>query len=311
MDENTKSNKALATTNNMKLDPIRDFKQIQEFALAIVNSDTANVFKKPGAEKAEVADVIGAISIGLEIGIPPMSAISLGKTLNAKSYLSVLKGKSMGIDPITSISKIHNIETANGNVMYTSVDLISKAILDTKTTMKFIRDYEPTPMYYDLGTNAYLGHHWKLFNANNEILPNYFLYIDGVTSTEDAKKARQEGRIVILRGKSFTYVTSIHFVRKDKGIDEVFHLSTQEMIDAELLNGFHSWKVIDEGGKQKPYYVKGKLNWNNNPQQMLRNRCISIPGRIIVADVLQGIYTQDEVIDMGVNVEIQEAEVVN
>lgn len=310
MDGNTKSSKALTTTSSIKLDPIRDFKQIQEFALAIVDSDTANVFKKPGAEKADVADVIGAISIGLEIGIPPMSAISLGKTLNAKSYLSVLKGKSMGIDPITSIAKIHNIETGNGSVLYTSVDLISKAILDSGTTMKIIRDYEPTPMYYDLASNAYLGHHWKIFDRNNIIKPLYFLWKEGVDKN-DVKKAIDEGKIIIRQSKQFTYVTTIHFVRKAKGIDEEFSYSTQEAIDAELLNGFHSWKLTQNGDKQTPFWVKGKLNWNNNTPQMLRNRCISIPGRIIVADILQGIYTEDEVVDMGERLEeVQEAQIV-
>ena len=172
MDGNTKSSKALTTTSSIKLDPIRDFKQIQEFALAIVDSDTANVFKKPGAEKADVADVIGAISIGLEIGIPPMSAISLGKTLNAKSYLSVLKGKAMGLDPITSISKVHIIPTNNGDVIYTSVDIINKMYLDTNTRLKFIRDYEATPKYYTLNddnTVSYVGHKWKIYNEDKTV----------------------------------------------------------------------------------------------------------------------------------------------
>lgn len=316
MSEKTKSNTGLSVINPINLDPIRDFKQIQEFALAVANSTMADQFKVKGKESVEVADIIGAISIGIEIGIPPMSAISLGKTLNAKSYLSVLKGKAMGLDPITSISKVHIIPTGNGDIMYTSVDIINKAYLDTNTRLKFIRDYEATPKYYTLNddnTVSYVGHKWKIYNEDLTVKTGFFVYDSSVHSIDDIKSAKQKGQLVVYKGNGITFVTSIHIQRPEKGIDEIFHYSTQEAIDAGLLSGYHSSKVVQDGNKYTPFYVKGKLNWNDNTPQMLRNRCLSIPGRIILADRLTGVYSVDEIRDMEVQINeepIQEAKIV-
>ena len=296
-----------------KLDPFTDIDKIKAFVLEIVDSDLTKEFKKGADGKVNPADVIGAISIGLEIGIPPMSAVALGKTLNAKSYLSVLKGRSMGIDPVTSISKIYNIETKNGNVMYTAVDIISKMFLDTNTKIQIIRDYAATPKYYDFRTNAYVGHKYKVYDNDGFLNPDFFIYIKGTTILDDVTNAEDNGKLVIVRGTDTTFVTSIRYTRLDKNIDEIFHLSTQEMIDANLLRGYHSYMIVEDKGKLISQIITGKLNWNDNPTQMLRNRNISIAGRIFVADKLQGIYTDEEVMDMGENIEyinqpIQEAE---
>ena len=309
MNELTVNNPKGTLARYANLDPFRDFKQIQEFAVAIAESDMASSFKKGTDGKVNPSDIIAAISIGIECGIPPISAVALGKTLNAKSYLSVLKGKSLGLDPITSITKVHNITTKNGEILYTSVDIISKTILDTNTTMKIIRDYEATPKYYEMMTNAYVGYHWKVFNNEGELNPLYFLYQKGKTSADELAKQLDGDKIVISKGSDITYVTSIHFIRKEKNIDEIFHYSTQEAIDAGLLMGYHSvYKLQDPTTKKYvAKLVEGKNNWNDNTPQMLRNRCISIPGRIIVADKLQGIYTQDEAMDI-VNEPIIEVE---
>lgn len=296
-----------------KLDPFLDFDKIRDVAIAISKSELAKPFMKPGQTEADPADIIGAISIGLEIGIPPMAAVSLGKTLNAKSYLSVLKGKSMGIDPITSITKIHNISTKNGDILYTSVDIISKMFLDTGTRVKFLRDYEATPKYFTMNDDAtisYVGHKWKIYNEDGTVKPGFFIFEKDIHKATDVNEAKKQGLLVVFRGSGITYVTSIHFVRPDKNIDEVFHYSTQEATDAGLFRGYHSYMVTQKGDKFVPMFIEGKLNWNDNTPQMLRNRCISIPGRIFVADKLQGIYTEDEARDMGdVNIDpIQEAE---
>ena len=231
--------------------------------------------------------------LGHEMSLSPMASVMLGKRLNAKSFFSVLKGRELGIDPITSISKIYNIDTKNGSVIALAVDIIIAKILESGTEFEYLRDYEPTPTYKTLD-GTYVGHKYLITNDDGTIKDNFFIYITGKHSADDAANAQKKGQIVVLQS-GLTNVTSIRFIRKAKNINMVLHYSMQDAIDADLYNGFHS-KLLDANGK--PVYNKGKFNWNSHPATHLRHRPLSIGGRIIVADVLMGIYSIQEAIEI-------------
>ena len=69
-----------------------------------------------------------------------MTAISMGKRLDTKSIFSVLKGKSMGIDPITAMEHIHTIPTGNGDVSSTDVHIITAQLLKAGVIYNIIED---------------------------------------------------------------------------------------------------------------------------------------------------------------------------
>lgn len=281
-----------------------------KFADYIINSEYRKPFEKTVKSEdgktsviVEKADIISCLMLGNELGITPMASIALGKKLNAKSYFSVVKGRSLGLDPITSINKIYNISTTNGDIQSLAVDIITKTILDSECTLDIIRDYEMVPTYIVLATNPapriYAGHKYNVFGDDGVINPQYFIVTRN--SKPDEVSAAMDNGCILLQQFGYTYVTSVHCVRPKKQIDVTIHYSLQEAIDAGLYKGFHSSDIGQDG---KSIYVAGRSNWNNHPATMLRNRVISITGRIVVADRLQGSYSHEESMEI-INVQTE------
>lgn len=297
MPENENNNtKSIAKVNSNPNSMITKLSDFDAFAEYILKSEYRKNFERKNAEGvlvAEKGDIVSCLVLGNELGISMMGSIVLGKKLNANSYFSVIKGRELGLSPITSISKIYNIDTQNGTVLSLAVDLISKAILDSGTKMEYVRDYEMTQTYQTLD-KVYVGHYYNLCDSSGELLSNYLIYLKDITTAEQVSSAMREGKIVVMK-KGYTYVTSLRLVRPDKGIDKTFHYSIQEATDAGLHVGFHSSNIMQDG---KSEYVKGRSNWNSHPASMLRNRVTSIAGRIVVADVLQGAYSHEEVTEI-------------
>jgi hypothetical protein len=232
------------------------------------------------------ADVISAILLGKELGIQPMAAISLGKLLNADAYFKVIKGRSLGLDPVSSIQNISVINTSAGKTIHTGVHVISKAIIDAGVDIEILEDATPVYSYVNYKNKEDLG---------TELNPDWFV-VSSATSKEALQKAITEKKIIVTR-KIVTKRTTITFARKGRKPMTISY-TLQQATDAGLYMGVNS--VTGEE-------VKGKANWNNHPETHLRGRVISIGGRIIAADKLQGVYSSDELQDFT-NYEIIEDE---
>lgn len=277
----------LNNSNNFNNSILPRIDIIETFAKSVANSTFANAFKVDG--KVNIGDIVANIVLGNELGITPAASLSLGKKLNANSYFSVLRGKELGLDVVTSMSKIYILPTSRGDIIALDVSIITKAILDKGVEMEIIRDYAPTAMYKTL-SGVYLGHKYLLSDKQGNLKPDYFLYNPTFNTDEEVVTASEQHKIIMIES-GLTRVTSIRFIRKSHNINEIFHYSIQDAIDAELHRGYHS-TLLDTKGK--PLYFKGRDNWNKHPQTMLRNRDISIAGRIIVSDALQGSYSIEE-----------------
>lgn len=271
-----------------------------------VDEDGKYIMNEDGTFKVSKGDIISNMTIGYELGLSHMGSLMLGTTLNANSFFSVLRGRALGLDPITSISKIYNISTKNGNVLSLAVDIISATILKSGTKMTYVRDAQTLPTYYTI-EGKYIGHKYQIFE-NNVLGSDYYLVkslesLNDDTTLQSTKAAMAEGKIIIYV-KGTTKVTSLRLVRKlnnGETIDNTFHYSLQQATDAGLYQGYHT--VLIEKGK--PKVMEGRGNWNNHPETMLRNRVTSIGGRIVVADLLQGSYSHEEAAEI-VEVEVQD-----
>lgn len=247
-----------------------------------------------GKQVVDEAAIIANMVLGKEMGFDYMASLAMGTTINAKTYLSVKRGKELGIGNLSSMAKIYHIPTNKGasHVISLAKDIIIAKIIESGTTINYIRKYEPTPMYKTMD-GEYLGHRHLIFDKDDNLLPSYFLFVDGVHSTEEVAKVMKSGKVIILQS-GITFVSSVQLVRKSKSIDETFHYSIQEAIDANLHRGNHSTLVI----KGKPLYIDGKANWNNHPATHCNGRVLDLAGRIVVADVLMGNYSHEETIDI-------------
>ncbi len=261
---------------------------------AILKDDSGRAIKT-----VDKGDIIACLVLGQELGISPMGSIVLGKQLNAKSYFSVMRGKELGLDSITSISKIYNIETNNGNILSMDYTLIAKVIIETVDTMEYVRDHELTPTYVITTDKSYAGHHHQLFD-NGKIKEGFFLYIPKVTPNEELSNAVNTG-LIIIQSRGTTRVTSLRIVRTSINLNKTFHYSLQEATDAGLYRGYHS-TLVDNAGK--PVYMPGRDNWNKHEATMLRNRVTSIAGRLAVADKINA-YSHEEAMEI-INVKSEE-----
>lgn len=262
----------------------------------------ATLRDETGKPMANVGAVIANMALGYELGLSYMGSLTLGKKLNSNAYYSVLRGRELGIDAVTSINKVYNIPSGHGDTIALAVDIIIAKMLEAGITYKFIRDNEPVAQYWDI-SGKYMGHKYLLFDDNNKLKDDYFLYVDGITTKEMATKAKQEGKIIILQ-KDTTNVSTVLLERPDKGVSNLIHYSIQEAIDAKLYRGYST--IRDDKGNR--IWVKGKDNWNNHPATHLRHRPLSIGGRIIAADILTGIYSPDELIEIIDNPKVQNEE---
>jgi len=215
-------------------------------------------------DKAE--DVVAAILLSKEIGISPMAGLMLGKKLNKKSIFSVIKGKALGIDPVTAIENLHYI---NDNSSSTGIHIMTGLALKAGVVTKIIRDFKPV-----YGYKTKEGTVVKKDDLDDDF---HQIVHKGMAKEEmDATKLH-----VIVHPKPIDYVTEIEFRREIKQPNGTF----KEMI----LNNVSYYSEFS--------HLHAKDNWKQNTKIMMRNRNYAIGFRAIADDALNGLYEDSEIAD--------------
>lgn len=252
---------------------IEVLEQAEKLAKYVAESKTFGKAFQDEEGKISEGDVVSAIVLGSELGIKPMSAITLGKRLNADAYFKVMKGRELGLDPISSLTSISIIPNKNGDIIHTGVHVITKVLLDAGVQFQFLEDYAPVYKYINAKTKNEIDfdkHKDKIYIIDNE------------TTKEEIDQANKENKILTIK-KLFTRRTTVYFER-DGFKPFPISYTLQDATDAGLYKG------ITSDGET----VDGKANWNNHPATMLRNRPLTIGGRIICGDKLQSTYSSEE-----------------
>jgi len=229
----------------------------------------SKVFNQAGNED----EVVAAILLGTEMGFTPMQAVSLGKRLTPDKVHSVLKGQSLGIHPIVALEHIHQIKTSNGYVSTVGIHLAMALVLKAGIKINIIEDFIPLTQYVGLDGEVYPQ---EIVEANID----KFQVITQATDKADYDSDKIQ---IAFTTNIYGRRTKVQMKRDDQVV--TINYTTQQAIDAGLLGGINS----------KGETIKGKANWNENPATMLRNRTLIITARLIAADVINGIYTFDEV----------------
>ena len=218
-------------------------------------------------------DVISAILIGQEIGIPPMTAIAMGGKLKNDAFIKVRRGKALGIDPITALDVIDIVPSGSGDKISLGVGIITKVLLDNHVKIEFLKDYANHYIYINSATKE---------EIDIETLPKDSYYIvTSASKATDITQAKTKNQTLLIR--KATKITTIKLTRGNQSITKSYTL--QMATDAGLYKG-----VTTDGVK-----VKGKDNWNNHPYNMLTNRPLTIAGRLIIGDKLYTSYSSDEI----------------
>ena len=268
---------------------IDDSKHIDTFALLEQATSLVNVVSKSKVfnQFNDKEDAIACILLGHEIGLAPMESLSFGKRLTVEKIQSVIKGRSLNIDTVTSLEHIHQIKTANGVVSIMGIQLITALLLRAGIKIDFVEDFRPLYQYIDMSGEVYL-------QETIESSKDMFQII--TENTPDSKYDKDKIQVAFTN-KEYTRRTKVKMTRGDIVIEISYTL--QQATDAGLYRGIHS-KTGNE--------VKGKDNWNSHEATMLRNRPVSICGRLIGGDVINGVYTFEEVLDIDKTLNLNEEE---
>lgn len=274
------------------------------------------------------ADLISTMALGYEMGLNPISSIIMGSSINTTAALqSVLMGRSMNINPIQAINNIYPIDTGSGKVAFkTGVHIIEGKLAEAGVKIEIIKDGIPQYIYRSHNGKSISQHD---FNKMDEDTKDNFQILDEkrfkwttivalYKSTKDKKldaaidKLRVNNILTddlnftsesgVIEGKTYLLIpsmpedklTTVRMTRPStKSVIEI-SFSLQNAIDAKLMKG------ISTDGEE----VKGKSNWINYPEQMLRNYCISVAGNMIAGDKLNGIYSDAQAAAFEPDVEI-------
>jgi hypothetical protein len=280
---------------------IQQFEKIKEVAEYLATSDaftTGFEQKKDGKSildettgkpKINVTDVAVCLMVGNELGLDLGGSLVLGKKLNRNTYLSILKGRELGVGVATSMEKIYSIETKNGNtISYTGVDIISAKLNQGGVEFTpFIKDYAPVYEYSLMGVTPIVLSSDEVEDIEGNIdLKKFFIYRNTSTPAE-ITAAKSSGKLIISR-KEIGKITTIKFVRTFKNGNVRTHIQSYTTMQAQVA-GLLPTKWAQDGTP-----IGGKDNWITNPSGMLANRTITKGGRIIGADLINGIYSEDE-----------------
>jgi hypothetical protein len=254
----------------------------QDYADAVVNSmygklfetlipDPANPDKQIKVIKKE--DIVACILLGRELGLSDMVSISFGKTLDKTAYFKVMKGKSLGMDTISSLQHVFTYEKEGQMIIGMDTHFINATILKAGINYKFVKDFE-RKVYYRDKNNVFLGY----------ILDENWIIINRGIKPEGLKAALEQGKFPVK--EEFTFESSAIFYRK--GWEP--HIETYSLLDATQAGLYQGFDLL---GNE----IKGKPAWNANPKSIMNGRVITIAGRKIAGDALNGLYSLDEIND--------------
>jgi len=278
-------------SNNSLIEQLQVATQIAEF---VANSSIyskafeTNVLDKEGNIISKVInknDIIGCILLGNAIGLNPMVSIVMGRQLNIYSYQCVVKGKALGLDAVSSLQNIKPIATKNGLTFHTGVHVIEKVLLDNGVKFEILEDFVQYYWYC-------LPNGIRLTDKEVEELDDSYEMTTSMDSAVHLAIAKNSKKPYI---KRVDFRTTIKFDRPNKNTHLTMSYTLQEAIDAGLRKGYHS---SDKDANGQFMYIEGRDNWNKMPRIMLRSRCISLGGNIIVADKLLSTLTDDEAMEI-------------
>ena len=244
--------------------------------------------KKP---KINSADMAIALMVGHNLGLDLASSLVIGSKLNQRTYLAILKGRELGFDIATSMEKIYSIPTKNGIISYTGVDIISAKLLQGGINfLPLVKSYAPFYTYYNFLTKEELDLD-QILDDNDNLKPEYFVYTPNVTPNDVLAKKVSEGIRVVqrIRNGYYSKVMMTRSFKDGRSLKISKRFSTVDAQRAGLLPTYDDKGNLIDGGKD---------NWNSNTPQMLDNRVITIAGRIIGADLIQGLYSKEEALEI-------------
>lgn len=238
----------------------------------IIESSKKVIFKK--------ADMVMCLALGAELDIPPMIALSYGKSLNSKAIVKIEKGKKLGIDFATALDQIYVWSSGGRDLVYTSIHIVNAVLNRIGVEQEIIHD----------GTKQIVEFEHLVSGETTTKQPDNIFIVgrDAVSSpkiNELVGAINGKGKEPYIVNRFFKAEIKLTRFRNGKLITISIPYTSQQAIDAGLLKG------VTTSGER----VDGKDNWNKHTAAHLVKMSIMAGARIIASDALSGIYIPEEI----------------
>jgi len=219
------------------------------------------------------ADVVGAIMLGNEFDISPVLSVQMMDILNTANAPKILKGRSLGLDPIESVESIYRIP--GGGTVHTVVgaNALMAVLLREKIMFTIIKDYAPI-VERIVKSKTFKGE--ILTPEIEDIIGKANLYQLRPTTTNAVVAALKKANpdIVFYSEEILDYETEILFKRE--GYPD--HISNYKYSQAQASE------------------ITTKDNWKD-PKIMCQHRAMGRGARFIAADKIGQTYLPGEALD--------------
>ena len=223
---------------------------------------------------------------GRMIGLDPLSALALGKSLDQHAISKVQQGKRLDLDVYQSLRLIHIFTNPkDGKVSQTvSANLIEGILLKNNIIIEVLRDCDPEYKYIQVSNKVELNN--KDILENGKLIDKYILYVDGLHNQAFINEQTGKGKIFVIK-ILVDLVTEVKMTRifKDRTDVKTYSVTRQDVINWGFLKGTTIYgNVID----------KSRSIWETRYPQMTLKTAISNCGRRIANDLIEGLYSHEE-----------------
>lgn len=256
--------------------------QLNAFATTMLKTRYVNALKDKDGN-VNPNDVIACIITGMELGMSPMQSLRLADKLTNDGYLSILKGKELGIDHITSVENIHTITTKAGRSTFLGIHIVTKILRENKIDIKILLDFTPLYVYSKLENSKMVDIPTEDVEDEDFKPLSKFFIVGAGTTPDEVTSQKAAGKLPIIRrevGKRSAVVLT------REGFSPIrYCFSTLDAINEGVYPG------VNKFGEQ----IEGEYSWKTHTRSKMIKTCIERAGRIIADDKLHGSYTINEI----------------
>ena len=223
---------------------------------------------------------------GRMIGLDPLSALAMGKSLDQHAISKVQQGKRLGLDVYQSLRLIHIFTNpSDGKVSQTvSANLIEGILLRNNIKISVLKDCQPIYQYVQLTNNEQIDE--KEIIVDGKLKDEYVLFIKGIHNQSFITEQISKGKTFLTRF-IVNYETVVRMERTypDRVDVKTYTVTRQDAINWGFIKGVTSFGTTIE---------KSRKIWEARYNQMALKTAISNCGRRIANDLVEGLYSYEE-----------------
>ena len=242
--------------------------------------------------KANTNDMLSTMITGRMIGLNPLEALALGKSLDQHAISKVAKGRTLGLDVHQSLNLIHaftNPKDGKSSLMV-SANLIESILLKNDIKIEILKNCENVIKYYAVPDLSEIPEK-VILNSDGLVKEEYVQFNQQYHTTPILSKLIGEGK-KFYTAKVVDQITTVRCTRLKRNKLDIkeYSVTLQDCID---------WGFVKGTTREGTVIEKSRSMWAARRTQMMSKTALSNCGRRIANDLLEGLYSYEE---MGIDI---------